>query len=87
MKTGPVKFRFMFILVMNVLTVGGHSFAQRPVGGDLYERNADDYENLAWVANIARMEGPATDRDGNLYFTEIATSRIMKLSSDDELST
>src|SRR3712207_1775582 len=32
------------------------------------------------AASLAFTEGPAVDRDGNVFFTEIVTQRIMKLT-------
>jgi gluconolactonase len=39
------------------------------------------------AATVAFTEGPAADRDGNVYFTDIINQRIMKLGSDGMLST
>jgi gluconolactonase len=39
------------------------------------------------AATLAFTEGPTVDRDGNLYFSEMVTQRIMKLSPDGVLST
>ena len=36
---------------------------------------------------VAFTEGPAVDRDGTVYFTDIINQRIMKLSADGVLST
>jgi len=36
---------------------------------------------------VAFTEGPAVDRDGNVYFTEMVSQRIMKLSTAGVLST
>jgi len=36
---------------------------------------------------VAFTEGPTTDRDGNVYFTELVSQRIMKLSAQGVLST
>ena len=36
---------------------------------------------------VAFTEGPAIDRDGNVYFSDIQNNRIMRLSPDGELST
>jgi gluconolactonase len=38
------------------------------------------------AATVAFTEGPAVDRDGNVYFTEIINQRIMKLGTDGLLS-
>lgn len=38
------------------------------------------------AATVAFTEGPAVDRDGNVYFTEIINQRIMKLGKDGLLS-
>jgi gluconolactonase len=39
------------------------------------------------AATVAFTEGPTVDRDGNVYFSEIISERIMKLSRDGVLST
>ncbi len=39
------------------------------------------------ATTVAFTEGPTVDKDGNVYFTEIMTQRIMKLSKDGVLST
>lgn len=36
---------------------------------------------------VAFTEGPAVDRDGNVYFTDIINQRIMRLGADGKLST
>lgn len=38
------------------------------------------------AATIAFTEGPAVDRDGNVYFTDIVNQRIFKLGKDGRLS-
>jgi gluconolactonase len=38
------------------------------------------------AATVAFTEGPAVDRDGNVYFTDIINQRIMKLATDGQLS-
>jgi gluconolactonase len=38
------------------------------------------------AATVAFTEGPAVDRDGNVYFTDIINQRIMKLGADGVLS-
>ena len=55
--------------------------------GDLYERNHDDYETLGWAATIAKTEGPTVDSSGNVYFTDLPSKRVFKLSADGVLST
>lgn len=35
---------------------------------------------------VTLLEGPAADRDGNVYFTDLMTQRIMKFSNDGVLS-
>jgi gluconolactonase len=35
---------------------------------------------------VSMLEGPAADRDGNVYFTDILTQRIMKFSSNGAVS-
>jgi len=39
------------------------------------------------AAAVAFTEGPTMDRDGNVYFTEMVSQRIMRLSSEGVLST
>jgi gluconolactonase len=39
------------------------------------------------ATTVAFTEGPAADREGNVYFTDIISQRIMKLSADGVLST
>jgi gluconolactonase len=39
------------------------------------------------ATTVAFTEGPAVDRDGNVYFTDIINQRIMKLGADGVLST
>lgn len=39
------------------------------------------------AATVAFTEGPTVDREGNVYFTEITSQRIMKLSTNGLLST
>ena len=38
------------------------------------------------ATSVAFTEGPAVDREGNVYFTDIINQRIMKLSKDGALS-
>lgn len=38
------------------------------------------------AATVAFTEGPAVDRDGSVYFTDIINERIMKLGADGQLS-
>src|SRR4051812_17609587 len=38
------------------------------------------------AATVAFTEGPAVDRAGNVYFTDIINERIMKLGTDGKLS-
>jgi len=39
------------------------------------------------ATTVAFTEGPTVDREGNVYFTDIISQRIMKLSADGVLST
>ena len=36
---------------------------------------------------VSALEGPTVDRDGNVYFSEMVSQRIMKLSKEGVLST
>jgi gluconolactonase len=44
-------------------------------------------QTLEIATQVAFTEGPAVDRQGNLYFTDIINQRIMKLSAEGVLST
>lgn len=44
-------------------------------------------QNVEVAATVVFTEGPTVDRAGNVYFTEIKSQRIMKLTADGELST
>ena len=46
-----------------------------------------DAQQVETAATVAFTEGPAVDRDGNVYFTDIINQRIMKLGKDGALST
>src|SRR2546428_8541628 len=39
-----------------------------------------------WLT-LAQTEGPTVDADGNVYFMDLRRNRIMRLSTDGELST
>ena len=43
--------------------------------------------SVAVATTVAFTEGPTVDREGTVYFTDIANSRIMTLSPEGELST
>jgi gluconolactonase len=43
-------------------------------------------QQLETAATVAFTEGPAVDRDGTVYFTDIINQRIMKLGTDGALS-
>jgi gluconolactonase len=43
-------------------------------------------QQIETAATVAFTEGPAADRDGNVYFTDIINQRIMKLGTDGALS-
>ena len=44
-------------------------------------------QELEIAASVAFTEGPTVDREGNVYFTEIISQRIMKLGIDGTVST
>jgi len=44
-------------------------------------------EEVEIAASVAFTEGPTVDREGNVYFTEIMSQRIMKLGIDGVMST
>jgi gluconolactonase len=44
-------------------------------------------EEVEIAASVAFTEGPTVDREGNVYFTEIISERIMKLGIDGVIST
>lgn len=43
-------------------------------------------QQVETAATVAFTEGPAVDRGGNVYFTDIINQRIMKLGTDGALS-
>jgi gluconolactonase len=47
---------------------------------------AQDAADLEIATQLSMTESPAVDRDGNVYFTEIMTQRIMKFGTDGRLS-
>ncbi len=55
--------------------------------GNRYQRLPSDHETLGWAATIAFTEGPTVDPEGNVFFTDGPSQRIMRLSTDGELST
>ncbi len=52
----------------------------------LPEGLVDSNSKVASATVIAFTEGPAADADGSVYFSDIVNSRIMKLSSNGQLS-
>lgn len=44
-------------------------------------------QDVEIAAAMAFTEGPTVDREGNVYFTDIISQRIMKLGTDGHLST
>jgi gluconolactonase len=44
-------------------------------------------QEIEIAASVAFTEGPAVDREGNVYFTEIMSQRIMRLSAEGMLTT
>ena len=44
-------------------------------------------QQVETAATLAFLEGPTADRDGNVYFVEMVTPRIMKLGTDGVLTT
>ena len=43
-------------------------------------------QDLEIATSVSMLEGPAVDRDGNVYFTDVLTQRIMRFSKDGALS-
>jgi gluconolactonase len=46
-----------------------------------------DAQTVETATSVSFTEGPAVDRDGNVYFSEMVSLRIMKLSANGQLST
>ena len=44
-------------------------------------------QEIQIATTLSFTEGPAVDRAGNVYFTDLITQRIMKLGTDGVLST
>jgi gluconolactonase len=61
-------------IVVALLIAGAAVSAQKP-------------PSVEGVISLAFTEGPAVDRDGTVYFTELVQQKIMKLSPDGVLST
>ena len=57
--------------------------ATAPVPG----ADADAGRHVEAAAVIAITEGPTADADGNVFFTDLRNSRIMRLSTDGEVTT
>ena len=70
---------FLFYIIFAVV-----AFSQ---SGNKYQRLPSDYETLEWAATVAFTEGPTVDREGNVYFSDVPSGRILKLSTDGGLST
>ena len=49
--------------------------------------NADTATELTVATTVAFTEGPTAAEDGTLYFTDLGNNRIMRLSTDGQLST
>jgi sugar lactone lactonase YvrE len=43
-------------------------------------------QELEIATFVSMLEGPTVDRDGNAYFTDVLTERIMKFSTSGALS-
>ena len=43
-------------------------------------------QELEIATSVSMLEGPAVDREGNVYFTDILMQRIMRLSKDGRFS-
>ena len=43
-------------------------------------------QELEIATSVSMLEGPTVDRDGNVYFTDILTQRIMRFSKNGEFS-
>ncbi|MDA0195948.1 MAG: SMP-30/gluconolactonase/LRE family protein [Bacteroidetes bacterium] len=56
-------------------------------GQNVFKRLPSDYETLGWAATIAFTEGPTVDNEGNVYFTDIPSNRIFRLSTNGVLTT
>ena len=49
--------------------------------------DAASERSVGVAATVAFTEGPTVDADGNVFFTDLRNSRIMRLSTDGELTT
>lgn len=59
----------------------------RPLAGALLLCSLLNAQGVETVTTVAFTEGPTVDRNGNVYFTEIMSGRILKLSMDGVLTT
>src|SRR5688500_10356676 len=78
MSIRETSFTLIFVLASAMLTVG-----QSIDGKKLIEKNA----GLTLISSEFKFtEGPATDADGNVFFTDQPNDRIMRWSTDGILS-
>jgi gluconolactonase len=77
-----MKFRLLILLVL--FTIPGTAYIGTPHKVSLIEKGAS-LEKLA--GDFAFTEGPASDRNGNVYFTDQPNNRIMIWTTSGELKT
>ena len=51
------------------------------------QTSADPATELTVATTVAFTEGPTVAEDGTLYFTDLGNNRIMRLSTEGDLST
>ena len=69
---------------VRALEESGRPDAASSSGGRM---NADTATELTVATTVAFTEGPTAAEDGTLYFTDLGNNRIMRLSTDGQLST
>ena len=84
----PGSRSFVGLLVLTVLSGACSEAPESPVAGELPRSSpVVEARPVAVAATVAFTEGPTVDADGNVYFTDLRNSRIMRLSTAGQLTT
>lgn len=75
----------LFLLTVTVAIALSSSFAAISRGAESLIAPGGEVKKLA--GDFAFTEGPAADRDGNVFFSDIPNNRILRWSTDGKLST
>ena len=88
-------FPFIFALLAAMLIAGGRGFALDPAASRpatstcpcAPSLRAPQAELVELAKDLQLSEGPAADREGNLFFTDVRANTILKWTPDGKLST